>query len=58
MVWVLTGLARVHGFTFGDSLEQSKINKWKEFGSRLTKVRVYVEYKPSLVLDVQEEAKQ
>ena len=35
---VLTGLARVHGFTFGDSLDESKKNKWKEFGSRLTKV--------------------
>ncbi|XP_010435563.1 PREDICTED: zinc finger protein ZPR1-like [Camelina sativa] len=43
-------LARVHGFTFGDSLEQSKINKWKEFGSRLTKL-LNLEQRWTLILD-------
>ena len=48
---MVTGLARVHGFTFGDSLDESKKNKWKEFGSRLTKVTIFV------VLDEQEKNK-
>ena len=44
VVCVFTGLARVHGFTFGDSLDESKKNKWREFGSRLTKVSIFIEF--------------
>ncbi|CAF1774011.1 hypothetical protein Bca4012_045529 [Brassica carinata] len=43
-------LARVHGFTFGDSLDESKKNKWKEFGSRLTKL-LSLEQPWTLILD-------
>ncbi|KAK0584057.1 hypothetical protein LWI29_007002 [Acer saccharum] len=31
-------LERVHGFTFGDSLEDSKRNKWLDFKARLNKL--------------------
>nr|VDD03537.1 unnamed protein product [Brassica rapa] len=43
-------LARVHGFTFGDSLDESKKNKWREFGSRLTKL-LSLEEPWTLILD-------
>ncbi|KAL0784845.1 hypothetical protein Bca101_001090 [Brassica carinata] len=43
-------LARVHGFTFGDSLDESKKNKWREFGSRLTKL-LSLEQPWTLILD-------
>ncbi|KAG7610035.1 Zinc finger ZPR1-type [Arabidopsis suecica] len=43
-------LARVHGFTFGDSLEESKLNKWREFGARLTKLLSF-EQPWTLILD-------
>ncbi|KAG7551520.1 Zinc finger ZPR1-type [Arabidopsis thaliana x Arabidopsis arenosa] len=43
-------LARVHGFTFGDSLEESKKNKWREFGARLTKL-LSLEQPWTLILD-------
>ncbi|XP_076927077.1 uncharacterized protein LOC143590505 [Bidens hawaiensis] len=31
-------LERVHGFTFGDSLEEGRKNKWLDFRTRLTKL--------------------
>ncbi|XP_076904560.1 uncharacterized protein LOC143560038 [Bidens hawaiensis] len=31
-------LERVHGFTFGDSLEEDRKNKWLDFRTRLTKL--------------------
>ncbi|TYJ15092.1 hypothetical protein E1A91_A10G161300v1 [Gossypium mustelinum] len=31
-------LERVHGFTFGDSLDESKKNKWLDFKARLNKI--------------------
>lgn len=34
----LADLGRVHGFTFGDSLDDCKRNKWQDFKSRLLKV--------------------
>ncbi|KAL0854561.1 hypothetical protein Bca101_059713 [Brassica carinata] len=43
-------LARVHGFTFGDSMDESKKNKWREFGSRLTKL-LSLEEPWTLILD-------
>nr|BAB09120.1 zinc finger protein-like [Arabidopsis thaliana] len=43
-------LARVHGFTFGDSMEESKLNKWREFGARLTKLLSF-EQPWTLILD-------
>ncbi|CAH8298279.1 unnamed protein product [Eruca vesicaria subsp. sativa] len=43
-------LARVHGFTFGDSLDESKKNKWKEFGARITKL-LSLEEPWTLILD-------
>lgn len=33
------GLERVHGFTFGDSLDDHKKAKWKDFQERLRKVK-------------------
>lgn len=32
------GLERIHGFTFGDSLEEDRKSKWLGFRSRLGKV--------------------
>ncbi|KAL8033917.1 hypothetical protein ABFX02_13G187400 [Erythranthe guttata] len=32
-------LARVHGFTFGDSLDENKRNKWIDFGTKLDKLK-------------------
>lgn len=32
------GLERVHGFTFGDSLDEYKRSKWVDFKSKLNKV--------------------
>lgn len=32
------GLERVHGFTFGDSLDEDKKAKWLDFRARLSKV--------------------
>ncbi|KAI3746407.1 hypothetical protein L6452_08840 [Arctium lappa] len=31
-------LERIHGFTFGDSLEESRKSKWQDFRARLTKL--------------------
>ncbi|MBA0724872.1 hypothetical protein Golax_021527, partial [Gossypium laxum] len=43
-------LERVHGFTFGDSLDESKKNKWLDFKARLNKILSMTE--PwSLILD-------
>lgn len=33
------GLEKVHGFTFGDSLDDHKRAKWKDFRERLRKVK-------------------
>lgn len=35
---ICESLERVHGFTFGDSLDESRKNKWKDFRSRLSKL--------------------
>uniref|UniRef100_A0A6N2N8V1 Zinc finger ZPR1-type domain-containing protein n=1 Tax=Salix viminalis TaxID=40686 RepID=A0A6N2N8V1_SALVM len=43
-------LERVHGFTFGDSLEESKKSKWQGFEIRLKKL-VNVEEPWTLILD-------
>uniref|UniRef100_A0A1J3DD72 Zinc finger protein ZPR1 n=1 Tax=Noccaea caerulescens TaxID=107243 RepID=A0A1J3DD72_NOCCA len=43
-------LARVHGFTLGDSLSENKKNKWREFGARLTKL-LSLELPWTLILD-------
>ncbi|XP_077226694.1 uncharacterized protein LOC143860068 [Tasmannia lanceolata] len=43
-------LERVHGFTFGDSLDDWKINKWQDFQSRLTKL-LKMEEPWTLILD-------
>ncbi|KAL7089665.1 hypothetical protein ACP275_13G198100 [Erythranthe tilingii] len=32
-------LARVHGFTFGDSLDENKRSKWIDFGTKLDKLK-------------------
>lgn len=34
------GLERVHGFTFGDSLDEDRKSKWLDFRARLDKVQV------------------
>ncbi|TYI60905.1 hypothetical protein E1A91_D10G136700v1 [Gossypium mustelinum] len=36
-------LERVHGFTFGDSLDESKKNKWLDFKARLNKILSMIE---------------
>ena len=38
MWFVCTGLERVHGFTFGDSLDENSRSKWIDFKARLNKV--------------------
>ncbi|KHG14331.1 Zinc finger ZPR1 [Gossypium arboreum] len=38
VVTTVEGLERVHGFTFGDSLDESKKNKWLDFKARLNKI--------------------
>ncbi|KAJ9172934.1 hypothetical protein P3X46_016121 [Hevea brasiliensis] len=43
-------LERVHGFTFGDSLDEHKKNKWQDFKARLTKL-LNVEEPWTLILD-------
>ncbi|CAL1352629.1 unnamed protein product [Linum trigynum] len=43
-------LERVHGFTFGDSLEESRKNKWLDFRSRLIKL-LNLEKPWTLILD-------
>lgn len=37
-IFINAGLERVHGFTFGDSLDENRRNKWLDFKTRLTKV--------------------
>ena len=32
------GLERVHGYSFGDSLDDNRKNKWQDFGAKLMKV--------------------
>ncbi|KAL3654521.1 hypothetical protein CASFOL_001506 [Castilleja foliolosa] len=43
-------LEKVHGFTFGDSVEDSKKNKWKEFQAKLEKLKS-LEEPWTLILD-------
>lgn len=43
-------LERVHGFTFGDSLDENKRNKWLDFKTRLTKL-LSLEQPWTLILD-------
>ncbi|KAM7272061.1 hypothetical protein ACFE04_031275 [Oxalis oulophora] len=43
-------LERVHGFTFGDSLDEQKKNKWQDFKERLSKL-VSLEEPWTLILD-------
>ncbi|KAK6150209.1 hypothetical protein DH2020_017734 [Rehmannia glutinosa] len=43
-------LERVHGFTFGDSLDDNKKSKWKEFGAKLDKLK-RLEQPWSLIID-------
>ncbi|KAL2244541.1 zinc finger protein ZPR1 [Sesamum indicum] len=43
-------LERVHGFTFGDSLDDNKRSKWKEFRAKLDKLKC-VEEPWSLIID-------
>ncbi|GMP71441.1 hypothetical protein CsSME_00029840 [Camellia sinensis var. sinensis] len=38
VVTTVEDLERVHGFTFGDSLDDSKKSKWLDFRARLNKV--------------------
>ncbi|KAL8158910.1 hypothetical protein V2J09_000447 [Rumex salicifolius] len=40
---ICESLERVHGFTFGDSLEESRKNKWQDFRSRLSKILTSLE---------------
>lgn len=37
---LIAGLERVHGFTFGDSLDVTKRSKWVEFRTKLEKVQI------------------
>ncbi|KAL6546227.1 hypothetical protein OROMI_021948 [Orobanche minor] len=43
-------LDRIHGFTFGDSLDDTKKSKWKEFGAKLDKLK-NLEEPWSLIID-------
>ncbi|OIV93319.1 hypothetical protein TanjilG_23091 [Lupinus angustifolius] len=43
-------LERVHGFTFGDSLQEDRKNKWLDFSTRLTKL-LSLEEPWTLILD-------
>jgi len=38
MRFACSGLERVHGFTFGDSLDENSRSKWIDFKTRLNKV--------------------
>ncbi|KAH6800011.1 ZPR1 zinc-finger domain protein [Perilla frutescens var. hirtella] len=39
----ITGIERVHGFTFGDSMDDSRKSKWKEFRAKLEQLKILVE---------------
>ncbi|KAH6796109.1 hypothetical protein C2S51_037095 [Perilla frutescens var. frutescens] len=43
-------LERVHGFTFGDSMDDSKKSKWKEFRAKLEQLKI-LEEPWTLILD-------
>ncbi|KAK2975796.1 hypothetical protein RJ640_022321 [Escallonia rubra] len=43
-------LERVHGFTFGDSIDDNRKSKWQDFRARLTKL-LKVEEPWTLILD-------
>lgn len=43
-------LERVHGFTFGDSLEEGRKDKWQDFRARLTKL-LSIEEPWTLIMD-------
>nr|DAD43445.1 TPA_asm: hypothetical protein HUJ06_001675 [Nelumbo nucifera] len=38
LIYFLADLERVHGFTFGDSLDDCRKTKWLDFRERLSKV--------------------
>ncbi|KAL9260748.1 Zinc finger protein ZPR1-like protein [Drosera capensis] len=50
IVTTVEDLERVHGFTFGDSLDEAKKSKWLEFRSRLNKL-LALEESWSLIID-------
>lgn len=40
--FIFAGLERVHGFSFGDSLDENKRTKWQDFKAKLNKVSLLV----------------
>ncbi|CAJ1939679.1 unnamed protein product, partial [Sphenostylis stenocarpa] len=50
IVTTVEGLERVHGFTFGDSLEENRRSKWIDFKARLNKL-LSLEEPWTLILD-------
>ncbi|KAL7599082.1 hypothetical protein Lser_V15G22227 [Lactuca serriola] len=53
LVTTVEGLERVHGFTFGDSLDEDRRSKWLDFKARLLKslTSEYIEEPWTLILD-------
>lgn len=41
----IIGLERVHGFTFGDSMDDAKRSKWKDFRSKIEQVQILKHFK-------------
>ncbi|KAL9276412.1 hypothetical protein ACSQ67_026044 [Phaseolus vulgaris] len=50
IVTTVEGLERVHGFTFGDSLDENSRSKWIDFKARLNKL-LSLEEPWTLILD-------
>ncbi|CAI9284400.1 unnamed protein product [Lactuca saligna] len=50
LVTTVEGLERVHGFTFGDSLDEDRRSKWLDFKARLLKL-LNIEEPWTLILD-------
>ncbi|KAB1210466.1 hypothetical protein CJ030_MR6G010762 [Morella rubra] len=50
VVTTVEGLERVHGFSFGDSLDENKRSKWQDFQVRLKKL-LSLEEPWTLILD-------
>ena len=46
----IAGLERVHGFTFGDSIDDDKRSKWKEFQAKIEQLK-RIEEPWTLILD-------
>lgn len=40
--FIFAGLERVHGFSFGDSLDENKRTKWQDFKAKLNKVSLLI----------------